>query len=103
MKDKFGLIEEVTQKLNELAESTGIKKSMLVVETFQLLLALVDNLKAEDEAHKAEKKLLEEQIKLMQKQQLGDLSEDSIGGETIRFDLVNGTVEVQEENQNGTK
>lgn len=81
--DKYDMISKVITKIDKLVDARGMEKCSLGVEVVQLLSTLAKGLGDEDKAHKAEKKLLEDQLKPRPLAE-GEIRE---GGETITYDL----------------
>lgn len=81
--DKYDVISGIITQVDKLADARGVEKCTLVVSIIQQLSALAKGLGDEDKAHKAEKKLLEDQLKPAPLEE-GETRE---GGRTVTFDL----------------
>lgn len=81
--DKYDVINGIITQVDKLADARGVEKCTLVVTIIQQLSALAKGLGDEDKAHKAAKKLLEDQLKAPPLKP-GQIRE---GGETYTIDL----------------
>ena len=88
--DEYELIKGMIIQLDELADARGAKKCTLIIELIQKLDALAKGLGEEDKAHKAEKKLLEDQLKQLTTPPPLREGETRVGGETYEIDFMEG-------------
>jgi len=65
--DKYGLISEISKKLEVLADAKGTLRCGLIWDISNMVKALGDNLKKDDEAHTAK---VEELKRIIEKQEV---------------------------------
>ena len=82
--DKFEVIKTIIQKVDAMVDMRGIEKCVTAVNIINLLNALSKGLGEEDESHKAEKKLLEDQLRVRAEPEPGG---ETVGGETYTLNL----------------
>ena len=67
--DKYGLVSEILKKLEVLADAKGTLRCGLIWDISNMVKALGDNLKKDDEAHTAK---VEELKRIIEKQEVTD-------------------------------
>lgn len=65
--DKYGLISEISKKIEVLADAKGTLRCGLIWDISNMVKALGDNLKKDDEAHTAK---VEELKRIIEKQEV---------------------------------
>jgi hypothetical protein len=65
--DKYGLISEISKKIEVLADAKGTLRCGLIWDISNMVKALGDNLKKDDEAHNAK---VEELKRIIEKQEV---------------------------------
>ena len=65
--DKYGLISEISKKIEVLADAKGALRCGLIWDISNMVKALGDNLKKDDEAHTAK---VEELKRIIEKQEV---------------------------------
>ena len=99
--DKYELIKSVILQLDELVDARGAKKCTLIIDMIQKLDALAKGLGDEDKAHKAEKQLLEDQLKKLTTPLPIREGEERIGGGSYNLNFLEGDQDAEGNTQPG--